>query len=192
MYYTISILLEEDTLKYNRLTFVEDLGKQYEGKYKRTFYKWVCDCGNEVTQVASKVRRDIIKSCGCLRNELAGKRARLAGEYAKIKITTHGHTSKGRCRYTYYSWSNLKTRCYNSASQSYKYYGGKGIKVCSRWLNSYENFLEDMGEKPEKGYCIDRIDPKGDYEPSNCQWLSRSENTKRRLSYYKDKELNGK
>jgi hypothetical protein len=58
-------------------------------------------------------------------------------------------------------------------------YGAKGIKVCDRWLKSFENFLEDMGPKPVKGWHIDRIDPYGNYEPGNCQWLSPGDNLKK-------------
>ncbi len=68
----------------------------------------------------------------------------------------------------------MKQRCYNPNKTSYKNYGDRGITVCDRWLHSYENFLEDMGERP-KGMTLDRIKSNLNYEPSNCQWATRRE-----------------
>jgi hypothetical protein len=68
----------------------------------------------------------------------------------------------------------MKQRCYNPNSSQYRYYGGRGIKVCDRWLESFENFYEDMGDCPE-GMSIDRKDSEGDYEPRNCRWATKEE-----------------
>lgn len=80
--------------------------------------------------------------------------------------TTHGMFGTR----TYTAWSRMKSRCLNPKATNYPKYGAKGIRVCERWLE-FENFYEDMGKCPE-GYSIDRLDPRGDYEKSNCRWAT--------------------
>lgn len=97
------------------------------------------------------------------------------------KRATHGDTysKEHRC------WATIKRRCYNLRCSKYKYYGGRGITVCDRWLRSYENFLEDMGRAPSPDHSIDRINNDGNYEPLNCQWATMQEqNNNRRCSRY--------
>ena len=78
---------------------------------------------------------------------------------------THGMTKSK----TYNSWRAMKERCYNPKNKRYNSYGASGIVVCDRWLNSFENFLEDMGERPENT-TLERINVKGNYEVENCKW----------------------
>lgn len=80
---------------------------------------------------------------------------------------------------TYKTWSSMLGRCRDTSNASYPSYGGRGIVVCQRWL-TFENFLEDMGERPSLNHQIDRRDPAGNYEPSNCRWITRAENNARR------------
>jgi hypothetical protein len=79
----------------------------------------------------------------------------------------------------YKTWTNMKLRCYDSRAGGYEYYGGKGIKVCNRWLKNFQAFVNDMGPRPSIDYSIDRIDSDKDYEPSNCRWLLKSLNSGR-------------
>jgi hypothetical protein len=88
---------------------------------------------------------------------------------------THGHARKGKQTGTYLSWKEMKKRCANPNQKYWKNYGGRGIRVCDRWLNSFENFLADMGERPE-GTSIDRYpNNDGNYEPGNCRWATRKQ-----------------
>lgn len=92
----------------------------------------------------------------------------------------HGYTVGKRSK-AYYTWTGMKQRCLNKKSPSYALYGGRGISVCDRWVASFENFINDMGNPPLTSYSLDRIDTNGNYNKDNCRWTTQlvQENNRR-------------
>lgn len=135
---------------------------------RKALYRCSCGALKEINK--SNVASGKVRSCGCLNVEMARQRMLDNKEAFSRGNKTHGkfHDSAWPC------WNAMIQRCTNPKRDSYPYYGGRGIKVCPEWLESFEAFLDDMGPRPD-GYQIDRIDNDGDYEPGNCKWSSRSE-----------------
>ena len=128
--------------------------------------RWLCrcDCGVVKTIASSSLRTYGVRSCGCLSRIALAKANR-----ARRKPSTSVRTI----------WRHMISRCTNSMSKDFKWYGARGIKVCDRWLNSQDAFFEDMGERPV-GKQIDRTDNDGNYEPGNCRWVTPKENSNNR------------
>ena len=123
-------------------------------------YLCKCSCGTVKTVRGSSLRNGSSKSCGCLNLD---------------KVTKHGMTDTP----TYMSWVAARSRCRYKKNIGYKSYGGRGIDICDRWYDSFKNFLEDMGERPE-GTSLDRIDGSKGYSPDNCRWATLVEQSSNR------------
>jgi hypothetical protein len=166
--------------KFGRLTIIKEL----DPKYGKTGIKYrqveaLCECGEIKTYIYNSIKYGNTSSCGCLRKEVTSEKGKTSGTHTFI----HGHSNHGyypngirKVSPEYRTYYAMKNRCYNPKNKWYYLYGGKGIKVCDRWMepapNGFMNFLADMGNKPQpyNEYSIDRIDPNKDYEPSNCRW----------------------
>ena len=154
-------------VKFGRL-----LALKTNGKDTRKKYLWLCkcDCGNVTTVSSDSLVQGKTKSCGCLH--------KWSAENAH---TTHGENRRGKMTPEYGAWSCMKSRCTNPNAKQFKYYGGRGIKICKRWFHSFENFLSDMGRRPSSKHSLDRYpNINGDYKPSNCRWATKKEQSEGR------------
>ena len=140
--------------KYGRLTIVEP-----SKPTKRTLSRWVCqcDCGKELAVQQADLRNGHTRSCGCLRAEVTGQTKR---KHGKSETTE------------YRIWSHMIGRCYNETDHKYPDYGGRGIRVCERWRESFNAFLVDMGPRPSLKHSINRVDNNADYDLKNCAWAT--------------------
>lgn len=136
---------------FGRLTVLSYAGNQ--------FWNCVCECGVEKSVNGGNLRSGHIVSCGCY----------------KLQRTSESHTTHGLSKTRIYAlYNEIKSRCYREKTESYKYYGGRGIRVCDEWLNDFVQFYDwAVANGHRRGLDIDRIDVNGNYEPSNCRFVTR-------------------
>jgi hypothetical protein len=147
--------------KFNRLRVLKQTG---------TTCKVRCDCGVIKAVPTSKMVVGRIKSCGCLKNELASKRITAMNKSLKQGFK-HGHTKKnnGRPSPEYNSYTNARSRCNNPNNKDFADYGGRGVRFL---FDSFEQFLKELGRRPSKRYTVDRKNNDGNYEPGNIRWAT--------------------
>lgn len=158
--------------RFGRLLIVKRADDAVNPNGKRVIrYNCKCDCGNEKIIRKCHLASGKIISCGCFHKEQLGNMRR-----------THGFSHKERL---YGVWLNIKDRCYNSNNNHYNSYGGRGITMCEEWLNDYlafrnwcidNGYVEEIRNSGRNNITIDRIDVNGNYEPSNCRFLTNKEN----------------
>jgi hypothetical protein len=164
---------------FNRLTVIRFV--------RRAHYIWLCRClcGKEVEVQGGSLTSGRTKSCGCLQREMAS--ARLIGRRGKgLPGFRHGLASRRHRSPTWQTWESMINRCTNPQATGHEHYFDAGVKICDRWL-IFENFLADMGERPE-GCTLGRFGDIGNYEKSNCGWQTDREQkaeqkTKRQLAF---------
>ncbi|AMX93736.1 MULTISPECIES: hypothetical protein [Mesorhizobium] len=151
--------------KFNRLTAASYAGRMGSDHA----FVFACECGNEIITKGYLVSTEVTRSCGCL----------LVDKNREIR-TTHGlsHTREWRI------WAGMKNRCLNPRVKRFSDYGGRGIKVCDRWLHGdgerggFECFITDLGMRLSSKHSIERKENDGNYEPGNVAWATRPEQAK--------------
>lgn len=168
--------------KFNHLTAIDF---SHKNKNRKTYWNFLCDCGNIKTLRTDSVKSGQIQSCGCLKKEQ--DKVNLNRKGSKPLYGDIGKLSN--CA-LYSRWKNMKRRCYDKNYKQYKDYGGRGIQVCNEWLYSFRNFYDwAVNNGFDESLQIDRIDNDGNYEPDNCRFVTPKENANNRIRKHADSEV---
>ena len=155
--------------RFSRLMVVSDSDKR--NKSRDTYWRCRCDCGNFKEVARSNLVSKHVQSCGCLRKQKVPQNAPIKHGERGLKPTPTNRL--------YRIWLHMKNRCYNQRSETYQYYGAKGIRICLEWMEYLPFKRWALANGYGDSLTIDRINNHGDYSPENCQWLTRSANTKK-------------
>jgi len=140
-------------------------------KEKCAQFYCLCSCGNEKLIRSRSLLSGKTVSCGCHNSD----KTKIFNSLTK---RTHGHKANGGITPEYQAWTSMIDRTTNPNCTNFHRYGGRGISVCDRWRNSFEDFFADMGNRPSIKHSLDRKDYNGNYEPSNCRWATRKEQSR--------------
>lgn len=153
--------------EYGRLRVIGDGPVQIYKSGTRRSWRLRCECGNEITADRTSVKQGKIRSCGCLRRELAADQCR-----------KHGLSHKPE----FHVWLNMRRRCNDPKNNAFDRYGALGIKVCDEWQNDFAAFFSHVGPRPTPKHSLDRIQSEGNYEPGNVRWATAIEQNSNRKS----------
>jgi hypothetical protein len=163
--------------------------KRY-GSDGHVIWKCRCDCGKSHNVRSNHLRLGLVQSCGCFNQEKRSERAKNLPHLIKHGMLLGARTNGVPPEYR--AWALAKDRCYNKNCKDYKNYGARGIRMCSRWRNSFAEFFKDVGPKPSNSLSIDRWpDNDGNYEPGNVRWATKSQqqsNQRKRSPYRTNKK----
>lgn len=155
--------------KFGRITVLKETKRA-------DIYECQCVCGNKLTLWRSQLVNSVVRHCGCLYTRACD----ISRKRKQLRHTRNVKKRNGKYRIVataeYWTWSSMKERCLLRNNNAYEFYGGRGVIICDQWLgkDGLRHFLDDMGPRPV-GMTLDRIDPFGNYEPTNCKWADSAE-----------------